>query len=115
MRTPGAALLVADAVVLGRGKLRSIAESAPDAASIACYPDEGRALTDLIKAGLTEAQVAIDQDALAWLGQALAGDRGVLRGEIDKLALLAGPGGQGDLEAARACAGQRSGTCWRTC
>ena len=105
LRTPGTALLVLEAAGLGRGKLRSFAESAPDAASIACYPDEGRALTDLIKAGLAENQVGIDPDALAWLGQVLAGDRAVLRGEVDKLVLLAGPGGRIDLDAARACTG----------
>ena len=108
MRGPGGALLILAAAGLGKGKLRSFAEAAPDAVAIACYPDEGRALTELVRSGLSEFGVGIDQDALAWLGQALAGDRAVMRSEIGKLALLAGAGGQVDLDLARACTGDHA-------
>ena len=105
MKGPGGALLVLEAPGLGRGKLRSFAEAAPDGAAVACYPDEGRALSDLVKAGLAGCKVGIDQDAVTWLCQSPSGDRAVIRNEIEKLALLAGPGGQVDLDAARASTG----------
>ena len=103
---PGSALLVLEAAGLGRGKLRSFAEAAPDAVAIGCYPDEGRGLAEVIKAGLAQSRVSIDQDALAWLGQVLGGDRAQTRGEVEKLALFAGAGGEVSLEDARACTGE---------
>ncbi len=108
LKGPGGALLILEAPELGRGKLRSFAEAAPDAIALACYPDEGRALSDLVTSGLADMKVTIDQDALAWLSRSLSGDRAILRSEIEKLALLAGPGGQINLEAARACAGENA-------
>ncbi len=106
LRGPGDGLLILEAPGLGKGKLRSFAEAARDAVAVACYPDDGRALSDLVKAGLAAGKVTIDQDALSWLAQSLSGDRAVIRNEIEKLALLAGPGGQVDLEAAQACTGE---------
>ncbi len=108
LKGPGGALLILEAHELGRGKLRSFAEAAPDAVALACYPDEGRALSDLVKAGLADLKVTIEQDALAWLSQSLSGDRAIIRNEVEKLALLAGPGGQIDLDTARACAGENA-------
>ncbi len=108
LKGPGGALLILEAPGLGKGKLRSFAEAAPDAVAVACYPDDGRALTDLVKGGLAECKVTIDQEALAWVSQSLSGDRAVMRSEIEKLALLAGPGGQIDLVAARACTGENA-------
>jgi len=106
LKGPGGALLILEAAGLGKGKLRSLAEAAADGAAIGCYPDEGRGVSDLIKAGLGESKVAIDDDALAWLGQSLAGDRAVIRGEMEKLILLAGPGGRLDLETVQVSTGQ---------
>ena len=106
MKGPGGALLILEAAGLGRGKLRSFAEAARDGAVIGCYPAEGRSLAELVRDGLAESKVRIDQDALVWLGQSLGGDRAVLRGEIEKLALYAGADGEVDLQAARACTGE---------
>ena len=106
LKGPGGALLILEAAGLGKGKLRSLAEAAADGAAIGCYPDEGRGVTDLIKAGLSESKVSIDDDALAWLGQSLAGDRAVVRGEMEKLILLAGPGGRVDLDSVQVSTGQ---------
>lgn len=102
---PGGALLILEAVGLSNGKLRKLAELAPDALSIACYPDEIGTMTELIRERLAESQIRIDPDALAWLGQALNGDRAVLRGEIEKLVLSAGPGGALSLEDVREIVG----------
>ncbi len=106
MKGPGGALLILEAPGLGKGKLRSFAEAAADGVAVACYPDEGRALGDLVKLGLAASSVTIDPDALAWLSQSLSGDRAILRNEIEKLALLAGADGRVDLDAARACTGE---------
>ncbi len=109
MKGPGGALLILEAPGLGKGKLRSFAEAAPDAASIACYPEEGRALTELIRGMFGELQVSAEPDAISWLGEALGGDRSVVRGEIEKLALLCGPGGRVDMEMARSATGEAAG------
>ncbi len=92
-----------------RSRLRSLVESAPDGAAIACYPEEGRALTDTIRAALTEVGVGIDADALAWVSDQLGADRVSTRSEAEKLALYAGPGGRVDLDAAMACVGDLAG------
>jgi DNA polymerase-3 subunit delta len=105
LKGPGGSLLVLEAPGIGKGKLRSFAESHPEAAAIACYADEGPGISDLIRSGLAASKVSIDPDALAWLGQVLGGDRAVLRGEIEKLALLAGAGGTIGLEDAQLCTG----------
>lgn len=109
LRGPGEALLVIEAPGLGRGKLRTLIEAAPDGAAIACYPEERRALTDTMRAILAERGVSADPDALAWLAENLVHDRAAMRGELEKLALLAGAGGRIDLETARAAAGDGGG------
>lgn len=109
LKTPGDALVILEAPGLGKGKLRSFAENTADAAAIACYPEEGRALTDLIRAALAEERVTADPDALAFLSATLGGDRCVVRGELEKLILLAGPGGALDLDMARAATGEAAG------
>jgi len=109
MKGPGTALLILEAPGLGKGKLRSFAEQVPDAASIACYPEEGRALLELIRGIFGELGASADDDAVAWLGEALGGDRSVVRGEVEKLALLCGPGGRVDLAMARDATGEAAG------
>jgi DNA polymerase-3 subunit delta len=109
MKGPGTALLILEAPGLGKGKLRSFAESMPDAASIACYPEEGHALTELIRGMFAELDVSAEPDAVSWLGEALGGDRAVVRGEVEKLALLCGPGARVDVEMAREATGEAAG------
>lgn len=109
LRGRGDALLVLEAPGLGKGKLRTLVEAAPGAASIACYKEEGRALQDLIRTMLAELGASVDAETVAWLAESVGGDRAVVRGEIEKLALLAGAGGRIDLEMARASAGDAAG------
>jgi DNA polymerase-3 subunit delta len=104
------ALVVLEAPGLAtRSRLRSVVEAAPDGAAIGCYPEEGRALGDTIRAVLAEARVTIDADALAWLSDHLGADRVSTRAEAEKLALYAGPGSWVDLDAAMACVGDLAG------
>ncbi len=106
----GQALVVLEAGALPpRSKLRALAEAAPDAAAIACYPEEGAALEATIRAVLGEFGVAAAPDALAWLAGQLGADRASTRRELEKLALYAGPGGKVDVDAAMACVGDFAG------
>ncbi len=105
LRGPGEALLVIEAPGLGRGRLRTLIEAASDAAAIGCYPDEGAKLTAIMRNQLAEHGVGADPDALAWLAETIGGDRSVVRGVIEKLALLAGAGGRITLQLARDTAG----------
>jgi DNA polymerase-3 subunit delta len=109
MKTSWDTLLLLEAPGLGKGKLRAFIEAAPDGAAIACYPEEGRALQETIRAMLGEAGVSADADAIAWLAETAGDDRSVVRGEVEKLALLAGPGGRIDLDTARSTAGDSAG------
>lgn len=109
LRGAGEALLVLEAAGLGKGKLRTLVEGAPDAGAIACYPEEGRALQESIRGMMSELGASADSDALQWLADSLGGDRAVVRGEVEKLALLAGAGGRVTLEMARASAGDAAG------
>ena len=101
IKGPGSALLIVEAVGLAKGKLRSFAEAAPDGVAIACYPEEGRALADVIRRILSGFNVQADDEAVDWLSGTLTGDRAVVRSEVEKLALLAPPGGRLDLETVR--------------
>jgi DNA polymerase-3 subunit delta len=103
----GDALVVADAGELdSRSALRKLFESAPNAAALACYPDEGRDLAAVIRATLQQEGVRASDEALAWLAQRLGGDRAATRGELAKLALYAGRGAEIGLDDARAVVGE---------
>jgi DNA polymerase-3 subunit delta len=108
---PATALVVLEgaASLPARSRLRAALEAAPDAAAIGCYPDEGRALEETIRATLAEAGVSVEPEALAWLSGQLGADRAATRRELEKLALYEGAGGRVDLEAAAVCVGDIAG------
>jgi DNA polymerase-3 subunit delta len=110
LKSAGEALVVLEAPGLGRGRLRTFVEAAPDGATIGCYPEDGKALQDLIRGLLAEMGVGAEPEAIQWLVQAVGGDRSVVRAETEKLALLAGAGGRVDLAMARLCAGDAAGS-----
>ncbi len=106
----GEALLVLEAGELpARSKLRALIERAKDAAAIGCYPEEGRALSQTIRARLTAAGVDISGEALDWLAGRLGADRMASGAEIDKLALYAGAGGRIEIADAEASTGDLAG------
>ncbi len=92
-----------------RSKLRTLLEAAPDGVAIGCYPEEGRALEETIRATLQAAGVGSEADALAWLSQHLGADRAATRAELEKLALYVGPGNRVDIDAAMTCVGDLAG------
>jgi DNA polymerase III subunit delta len=107
---PGEAFVVLEAPDLpSRSRLRSLVESAADAAALGCYPDEGSGLEDTIRSTLGEHGVKADTEAVGWLASQLGADRATTRQELGKLATYAGRGGRVDLAAAMACIGDMAG------
>lgn len=88
------ALVIAEAADLGpRSKLRKLFEGADNAAAIACYSDDGRAVETLVQEVLSSRNLTVSHDALRYLCDNLGGDRLVSRSELEKLALFMGDGG----------------------
>ncbi len=107
---PGDTLVVLEAPGLAsRSKLRAQIEAMPDAAAIACYPEEGRALEAQVSQMLAAQTVRIDPDALTWFATRLGADRAATRGEVEKLVLYAGEAGRISLDDAMACTGDAAG------
>ncbi|MBF0885764.1 DNA polymerase III subunit delta [Gluconobacter sphaericus] len=95
--------------ITARSKLRTLAEAHKQVASIACYPEEGRVLSQTVTDALGQAGVTIDRDALTWLMGVLGSDRSGVRGEIEKLVLYAGENSRLDLQAVQDCVGDAGG------
>ena len=110
LKGAGPALVVLEATTLqGRSKLRQLLDAAADGATIGCYPEEGRALEETIRATLKAVDVDIDPDAMSWLSQQLGADRVSTRAELEKLALYVGPRNRITLDAAMTCVGDLAG------
>ena len=105
LRSKAEALVILEAPALGRGRLRTLLEASDEAAVIACYPEEGRALAGTVRDTLAGFGVEVEAEALSWVVTQLGADRGGIRLELDKLALYAGPGGRVDMAAAAASLG----------
>ena len=111
LQHPSDALIVIESAFLpARAKLRTLLEGASDAAVIACYAEEGRALEGSIARMLQAEQIRIDPDALTWLAGHLGADRTATRGEVEKLALYAGERGTITLDDAQAVVGDAAAT-----
>jgi DNA polymerase III subunit delta len=68
-----------------RSKLRALCEDAPQAAAIACYPEEGEAKIRVIAGLLRAANMTADTDALQLLAEATPADRLALKSEVEKI------------------------------
>lgn len=73
-----------------RSSLRKLFEGAKHAAALPCYPDDARALDQVLRDTLKTAGLSIDREALAWLLDHLGGDRGTSRRELEKLVTYMG-------------------------
>lgn len=106
LASPGDTLVILEAQALPRrSKLLAAIEAAPNAAAIACYPEDGPALRAAIAARLDAASVRIDPDALDWLRDHLGGDHASTRNEVDKLILYAGDARRLNLDDVRTTIG----------
>lgn len=72
-----------------RSSLRKLFEAHDDCAALACYADEGRGLERVINETLRAEGITADREAISRLMEILGGDRLVIRGELEKLALYA--------------------------
>lgn len=75
--------------------LRKLFEAAKGAAAIECYDDRPEDAARLIRETLGAAGWEVEADALAYLADALATDRRLLRSELDKLSAYLGKGEKG--------------------
>ena len=76
---------------------RQVFEKSPTAAAIPCYPDDAQSLDAMVGEVLSGHGLKITPDAREMLIARLGADRGLSRGEVDKLALFAA--GQGTIDA----------------
>ena len=76
-----------------RHSLVKLFEHADHAAAVGCYADSAADLGAVLKEITTRDGISIDRDAAALVIQRLGSDRAASRQEMEKLALLAGPGG----------------------
>ncbi len=87
-RPPDDCAIVVKAGQLRKGHaLRTAFEKAPAAASIECYPDNDKAIEQLIERELRDAGLSIGADARTTLIEHLGADRQTTRAEIEKLIL----------------------------
>lgn len=92
---PLAAFLIVEAGALkSDSKVRELFVKAADLAAIACQEDNSRALAGMIDEIMKSHRVSIASDARQHLTDLLGADRALSRGEVEKLALYAGDGGE---------------------
>src|SRR5690606_13666503 len=92
-----------------RAKIRKLFEDSNQAAALACYPDEGAALQQIIRQHLESQGYKLTPEALNFLTTHSGSDRQVTRRELEKLILYVGTNATtitlGDVEA---CVGDTS-------
>ena len=99
-----ATVVVAAGDLRAGGGLRSMFESGENLAALACYTDDARTLTPLIRDTLSAAGIGrIHPDAMAYMTAHLGGDRGITRGFLTKLSLYVDDKKTVDLEDVEKC------------
>ena len=99
-------LVIAEAGNLGpRSRLRQLFEASQVAAALPCYVDDADRLAGFAASVLRDLGHGAEPAVLDWIAAALGGDRAVLRRELEKLSLYAGPGATIRAADAMACLG----------
>ncbi len=84
-------LVILQAGELGpRSSLRKLCEKENNAAAIPCYVEDERDVSRLIRETLHAEGHQIEMNAMSWLASSIAGDRGRVRSELEKLILYKG-------------------------
>lgn len=83
-------LLVVAGDLPARSTLRLLFEKEKNAASFACYRDEGEGLLRFVESSLRERGIRAERDALHYLTSQLGNDRAVTLQEIEKISLFLG-------------------------
>ncbi len=87
------AFLLIEAGALGRDSaLRKACEKAEHLGAIACYDDEPSDVARLVREGLARDRLSLSPEALELFVSRLPAERGIMRQEIERLALFLGPG-----------------------
>lgn len=108
------ALVVVQAGDLGpQSSLRKLCEAAKNAAAVPCYVEDERDVAELIRTRINEENMRVDPDAVGWLAANIAGDRGKVRSELEKLITYKGaedssPISLADVQAACGAVGVQS-------
>lgn len=107
LKEPASFILLEAGDLPGSSDLRKALERAPQAATIACYRDEGRGLEDILRTELQRHGLVAERDAMQALAASLGADRAVSVSEIEKLAVYVGnaPGSKVTLRDVRAVVG----------
>ncbi|MEZ0259866.1 MAG: DNA polymerase III subunit delta [Alphaproteobacteria bacterium] len=88
---PGCNMVILEAADLWpASKLRKLFEDAPNAVALPCYVDDARDLTKILSEELRSRGYTISSDALQYMAANVVGDRGVARGEAEKLSIYMG-------------------------
>lgn len=85
----------------GRSSLRAWFEKQPNTAAVACYQDEERSVSQVIREQLAQAGISLNSDVLQYLASQMGNDRYVTRMEVDKIITYIGDAGTLSLEEAR--------------
>ncbi len=81
-------LIVESAELAARSKVRVAFENAARSFAMAFYDEDDEALAEYAQAMLKERRVSLEPDAWALFEASLPGDRGLIRAEVEKLALF---------------------------
>lgn len=87
--SPEATVILEAGELSKSSKLRKLCETADNAVSIGCYPEEGADLIRWIRDSLGQVGVEIEPDAAVFVAESLAEDRAVARAELEKIELFA--------------------------
>ncbi len=74
--------------------LRKVCETSPVAAAIACYPEGERDQRTAVREQCAADGLQVSDEAMEMILAAAGHDRGLLRGEVEKLVLFKGPAGE---------------------
>lgn len=102
---PEAYLLVVAGELTTRSLLRSVFETHPQLAAIACYKDEAPNVAAMVQQTLSHAQIRFNRDVVDYLAANMGSDRHVTRGELEKIVLFCGENGSLSLEDAASLVG----------
>jgi DNA polymerase-3 subunit delta len=80
-------IIIEASILTPKSALRKMFEQSANLAAIGCYPDDGYVLEVFIKKVLSQEGLSIDQGACEFLCTYLAGDRQIVRRELEKLIL----------------------------
>lgn len=88
--SPSALIVIEADNLTPRSSLRKLCESAKNAAALPCYVEDERDVARLIRDSLQAEGLSVQPDAVSWLAANIAGDRGRVRSEIEKIIIYKG-------------------------